>query len=194
MDPAPFPAVVERLKQQMTLVCFHREERSADPAYSRAVFCVEIGATLFDAFFNSSTGYRGAYFASPEEGLAANRFLIDELSQSLVDSASEWVRGVEVTWVRGSLGQPSAKAWLAEEVLALCDRCRGGWSTSYGPELEISNGRWELSNHAHAAWGRQAPSFTKLRLFGGFINGSFEPWVAPHKENRAAQIWAHGWS
>lgn len=190
----PFPEVVNRLKQEMTIVCFHRERRTADTSYSRAVFCAIAGPSLFDLFFNSPTGYRGAYFVAPEAGLEANRFLFNELSLTLVGWAIAHHTDVDRDWLVESLSQPSAKAWLSEEPLSLCSECTGEWGASYVSELEIANARWECSNHVHAAWGRQAPRLTKVRFFGGFVNSASQEWVAGHKQHRANQIWEHGWT
>ena len=182
------------MRREMKLVCFHREPRSADTSYSRAVYCAEIEPHLFDAFFNSPLGYRGAYFVSPEAGLAANRLLLNVLTPSLVSWTNQHYDDIDQEWVIESLSLSSAKAWLAEEPLGLCDACAGEWSTSYVSELEIANGRWERSDHAHAVWGRQAPQFRKVRFFGGFVDSAHQEWTAGHKLGRAKHIWEHGWS
>lgn len=193
-SPLPFLEVVDRLKREMRIVCFHRQERTEDISYSRAVFCVQVGPSLFDSFFNSTSGYRASYFVGPEAGLEANRVLLKELSPTLISWAIRRHSGIDRDWLIESLSLPSAKAWLAEETLSLCSECAGEWSTSYVSELEIANGRWECSDHAHAAWGRQAPRLTKVRIFGGFVNHAHQEWVADHKQKRAQQIWEHGWS
>ena len=189
-----YPEIVTRLKHEMTLVCFHRQPRTGDPSYSRAVFCARVEPALFDLFFNSRTGYRGTYFDAPEVGLNANRLLLDELSPTLVEWAVKHQKDADRNWIVESLSLPSAKAWLAEETLSLCTKCLGEWSSSYVSELKIANARWEVSKHTHAAWGSQAPKLTKLRFFGAFVNAEHQEWVAKHKANRAAQIWEHGWS
>ena len=178
----------------MTIVCFHRDPKTSDPSYARAVFCAGVGHTLFDLFFNSSTGYRGAYFEAPQTGLKANRLLLSEISPALVQWALAGHGDEDRDWLYESLSQPSAKAWLAEETLHLCSECGGEWSASYSPKLRIENGRWETSKHAHATWGCQAPKLTKLRFFGGFVNETHQEWLAAHKQNRAGQIWEHGWT
>ena len=164
------------------------------PSYSRAVFCAVPGPSLFDLFFNSRTGYRGAYFEAPETGLEANRLLFNELSPSLVGWVVANHGDVDRDWLVESLAQPTAKAWLVEEPLGLCSECACEWSASYVSELQIANRRWECSNHVHSAWGRQAPKLTKIRFFGGFTNTMHHEWVAEHKLQRANQIWEHGWT
>jgi len=193
-SPYPFPEVVGQLIETLSVACYHREDKQRDAAYSRAAFCLDVSPRLFDAFFNSSTGYRGGYFESPENGLRANRYLFDQLSGGLRVSAKRLDAKVDDAWLVASLSQPSAKAWLGEDVLALCPKCKGGWSTSYKADLPIQNGRWENSSHIHAEWGCQAPELAKIRLFGGYIDSAHDEWIAPHKESRAEQIWEHGWT
>lgn len=193
-SPEPFPQVVRHLSQNLSVACFHRETKHRDVDYSRAAFCLDVAPWQFDAFFNSSAGYRGAYFLSPESGLRANRYLFDQLSDALRVSAKNLDSQVDDAWLVASLSQPSAKAWLGEDVLALCSKCKGGWSPSYEPELLIQNGRWEHSSHVHAKWGCQAPELAKIRLFGGFIDSALHEWIPAHKERRADQIWKHGWT
>lgn len=192
--PMPFPELLKALKQNMRFVCFHRELKQRDPSYARADFCADIGHLLFDAFFNAPTGYRGAHFESPEKGLAANQLMIGELSPILIGWALSHNMDVDRAWLAESLSLQTAKAWLAEDAVALCPGCADGWSQSYASDLLISNGRWEHSSHTHAKWGRQAPHLTKLRIFGGFVNDAHQEWVADHKRGRAQQIWEHGWT
>src|ERR1700681_3257452 len=85
--PKPYPELITALTTS-PIACFHREPKQRDDSYTRADFCLDIGDELFDAFFNASTGYRGAYFVEPEKGLAANRQLITELSSVLVEWAT----------------------------------------------------------------------------------------------------------
>jgi hypothetical protein len=175
-------------------LCFHREPKQRDDSYTRADFCLDIGPELFDAFFNTEAGYRGAYFVAPENGVTANRELISTISPSLVEWAVARDATIDRAWVVESLSLPTGKVWLGEDAVALCASCAGGWSGSYVSALHILNDRWEHSTHTHAVWGRQAPESSKLRVFGGFINDQHQEWVADHKRERAQQIWEHGWT
>lgn len=185
--------IVTRLRQEMVPECFHQEPRWSDPSYSRAVFTATVGPRLFDLFFNSRTGYRGAYYDAPDKGLSANRQLFDELAPVLVEWAAVQHVDANRNSITSSLSLPSAKAWLAEEPLSLCGKCLGEWSNSYVSSLHIVNGRWDISKHAHASWGSQAQELTKIRFFGGFVNANNDEWIAAHKSNRASQLWKHGW-
>lgn len=181
------------LRAEFTVVCYHRDPGQTDSSYERAIFCGTVEPTLFDWFFNARTGYRGAYYDSPEAGLRFNRSLIDDLAPTLASWAVAQNRECDSDWIRRSLAAPSAKAWLAEHP-GLCSACAGQWSPSHHSELHIQNGRWEHAVHTHGEWGSQAPYFTKIRIFGGLINGRGEEWVASQKWGRASHIFEHGWS
>ena len=170
-----------------------REPREHDASYARAVFCGTVDPRLFDWFFNARTGYRGAYYEAPAAGTLANRALVDQLSDLLVDWALAQQLDCDRPWILASLTKPSAKAWLAE-CPGLCASCSGEWSPSDVSELQIENSRWEAASHTHSTWGRQAPYLTKIRIFGGLIDSEQSEWLAAHKTDRAAHIWEHGWS
>ena len=192
-QPSPHAELGVALLSGLKLQCFHRERREADPVYARAVFCGSVNPRLFDWFFNASTGYRGAFFVSPEAGFRANRSLVDQLATFLANWAVAQQLEPNSLWALASLAKPSAKAWLAEYP-GLCPRCAGEWTPSYIAELQIENSRWECSSHVHSTWGRQAPTLSKIRIFGGFIGAQQNEWVALHKTERATHIWEHGWS
>ncbi len=191
--PRPAAELAAALRNELTLECYHPDPGQTDFSYVRAVFCGTVGPTLFDWFFNAKTGYRGAYFDSPEAGLQFNRSLIDALAPTLTAWVIARHLANNIDWIITSLAAPSAKAWLAEHP-GLCQACTGEWSPLYVSELAIQNGRWERAAHTLADWGRQAPLLRKIRIFGGLINAQGEEWVASHKLGRSAHIFEHGWS
>jgi hypothetical protein len=188
-QPFVFDELILKLKQEMQVVCFHRDVCDKDNTYSRPMFCVYIGFTLFDLFFNSASGYRGQYFESPNQGNNANRRLLDTLSPLLVNWALANNQPIDLDWLNTSLSQNSSKAWLVEYYALNCQECDNEWTSSYKPELMIENQRWNKSSN-----GAQAPQFSKIRIFGGFINHQKDEWVADHKKCRATHIWQNGWS
>lgn len=189
----PHADLAGALKRGLALRCFHREPREHDASYERAVFSGTVDHGLFDWFFNASTGYRGAFYAAPDVGVRANRALLDHLVEFLLDWALAQQPNRDRSWILASLSKPSAKAWLAEHP-GLCPSCAGEWSSSYVSDLQIQNNRWENSSHVHAAWGRQVPRLTKIRIFGGFVDEHHGEWLAAHKSARATHISGHGWS
>lgn len=192
-QPPPHADLADALRRGLALMCYHREPREHDDSYKRAVFCGAVESCLFDWFFNASTGYRGAYYESPDVGIRANRALLDFLADFLVNWSLIQKLDHDRSWIVASLSKPSAKVWLAEHP-GLCPSCAGEWDSSYISELQILNKRWENSSHVHAEWGRQAPRLTKIRFFGGFIDKDHSEWLADHKNERASHIWEHGWS
>ena len=190
-----FEDIVTQLDREMSIVCYHKEPCRARSEYSRAIFCVEVTHELFDVFFNSPTGYRGAYFESPEQGRIANRLLLNTAMPKLVTwEHANCPDKKEPDFVAKSLSEESAKAWLAEEQAFICEQCKGEWHASLQVDCEINNGRWECDTHLHAKWGRQAYQFRKIRFFGAFLNDKGEEYVAGHKKCRAQDIHQWGWS
>ena len=150
--------------------------------------------TAFDITFNSEFGLRGAYFRSPDDGEEFDRNLIATLSPKLFDWSKSQQSNFDADVAVRSLEAPSAKVWLAEKTLHLCERCEGEWSSDLASDLTISNGRWELVSKTHANWGRMAHYFSKLRILGAFVNDTNEEYVAEHKRNRSQHILEHGWT
>jgi hypothetical protein len=190
----PFDDIAARLNREMEIRCCHTCDCDDEAGFKRVIYCVTITAELFDAFFNSRSGYRGAYFQSPEQGLRANEILLNIVRPRLLG----WMRihcpGQDPEFAAASISSLSAKAWLAEEPLARCAECKGEWNSSMRANLEIMNCRWECDLHAHAEWGRQAYLFSKVRFIGAFLNSDGEEYVAPHKLDRAKQISRCGWA
>jgi hypothetical protein len=191
---APFEDIAGRLERDMEIVCCHTPDCCDKPGYKRTIYGVEVAPQLFDVIFNSQSGYRGAYFQSPERGLSANGLVLSTVAPRLVAWTRDHCVDQDPTFAAKSLSAASAKLWLAEESLLLCDRCKGEWSPSMRADLEIINGRWERDSHTHAEWGRQAHWFRKVRFIGAFLNDAGDEYVAIHKKGRATDICARGWS
>ena len=149
---------------------------------------------LFDLFYNSPHGYRGAYFRSPGEGLDANATFIDVLTPKLMSQSEIGATQSEKDFIRESLTSPSAKLWLAENGLGICPNCEGEWGNPADSLPEIINGRWELGNESSAIRGRKAPRLSKIRVFGAFLDDRYNEFVPARKRHRAKQIHQCGWS
>ncbi len=190
----PFEDIAGWIRREMDILCGHTVDCGDKQGYRRVIYCVEVTPYLFDIFFNSQYGYRGAYYQSPECGLSANALLFNTVAPRLI----EWTRNhyavQDTEFATKSLLGESAKAWLAEETLSRCEQCTGEWNSSVRSDIEILNCRWESDSHQHAEWGRQAPLFRKIRFIGAFLNDAGEEYVASHKKDRAADICARGWS
>jgi hypothetical protein len=70
-----FDAVAEDIRQKMEVLCCHPDPWGKIPPFNPVVYCIRVPAPVFDRFFNSQYGYRGAYFRSPFDGLSANEGL-----------------------------------------------------------------------------------------------------------------------
>jgi hypothetical protein len=190
-----FEAIVTEITARMDVLCCHVEPSQTGPAgFRRPVFCLKVTRPLFDQFFNSRVGYRAAFFRSPYEGLKANNQLLRALLPGLMASEHSAPCNEEPVFVTESLTSESAKAWLAEAAIGLCDACRGEWSHPGGDPVEIRNGRWELQACRNSAWGRTAPYLTKIRVFGGFLNDALHELIPSRKRHRAWEIHQWGWS
>jgi hypothetical protein len=187
-------AIVERIEREMSVLCFHLQPCDDDTAYARPVFCVQVTSQLFDAFFNSPAGYRGAYYASPFSGLEANHLLITRLLPRLVAHAETTSPGFDSSFSFASFTATSAKAWLAERSLELCKNCEGEWRHPNDDVWEIQNERWERTNSPNSKKGRKAPFHSKIRLFGAFLNSKWDEFVPAHKRRRAFDINETGWA
>jgi hypothetical protein len=189
-----FDVIVSGIEREMTVLCYHPQQCCDNRDFSRVIYCIRVPGTLFDLFFNSENGYRGSYFDSPYVGLEANAMFIQSLEARLL----EWTRanrGVEgISFARESLRTPSAKAWLAERSLDLCDLCAGEWGAPHDDAPGILNGRWEVSDQPAAKSGRKAPYLTKLKIFGAFLNDRHDEFIAARKRHRAQDVHRFGWS
>ena len=189
-----FTAVVEQIKNDVSVLCFHLQYCHDDNAYSRPIFCVQVTSQLFDAFFNSPVGYRGAFYSSPFSGLEANYLLMEQLLPQMVRWADANIPGHDSSFSIASLAAHSAKAWLAERSLELCDQCEGEWTHPQDSAAEILNGRWERTDSANARKGRKAPLHSKIRLFGAFLSGYGDEFVPARKCRREFDISESGWA
>lgn len=192
-DPPGFTEIAEAIRTGMKVLCCHPERCDLAAGFERFVYCLNIGRELFDLFFNSRNGYRAAFFRSPYEGLRANAELLAMLTPSLV--ASEATGGEKASkLIEESLTSPTAKVWLAEPEVGFCSLCAGEWSNPSNANAEIRNGRWECSSHDNAKKGRKAPYFTKLRVFGAFLNHASDEVIAGRKRHRAVHLNQWGWA
>jgi hypothetical protein len=194
LTPRPFEDVVEHVAKEMNIACCHIRDCCDRAGYKRAIYCADVSEALFDTFFNSQYGYRGSYFDSPECGVVSNEVLFREVGPRLLKWTRTELPDLDCEFAARSLAGVSAKVWLAEESLTICQKCQGEWSSSTKAALQIVNGRWECDSHTHAQWGRQAHRLRKLRFIGAFLNDSDDEYVAPHKRARARDIWARGWA
>ena len=192
-EPPSFRAIVEAIRADMQVLCCHPERCDVADGFDRIIYCVKIDQTLFDLFFNSRAGYRAAFFQSHYDGLRANTEVIAMLTPSLVSSSATQDQRPRV-FIEESLSSSSAKVWLAEPEIGFCAECAGEWKKPKDDDAEIFNGRWECDPHSNAVNGRKAPYFTKLRIFGAFLNARYDEVVPGRKRHRASHLYQWGWA
>jgi hypothetical protein len=174
------------------ILCCH-EDQISGTSFKRVAYSIDVGEELFDLFFNSWGGYRAAFYRSPFDGLRVNRLCLDSLESALLDARA----AIQTEVVQESLRSGSAKIWLAERgksTVPGCPGCEGEWEAHGEMPSEIFNDRWELSDHYKAKWGRRAPRFRKLKVFGAFLDQHRNEFVPNDKRFRAEEISAFGWA
>jgi hypothetical protein len=189
-----YTKIVNNVFREMKILCCHRCNCDDMIGFSRVSFALAISHTTFDLFFNSEHGYRGAYFKSPQSGLAANGCCIRRLAPALLAWARQNDPSVDQAFAKESLYSPTAKMWLAEVGADICGNCEGEWGNPSNDLPEIVNGRWDEADSALSRLGRKAPYLTKLRVFGAFLNERYDEFTPARKRHRAQEINACGWS
>jgi hypothetical protein len=198
-----FEAIAGEIRQTMSVLCCHKDPCDRGPVepaddghvalFRRPVYCISVARPLFDRFFNSRQGYRGAYFRSPYKGLQANDLLMRTLAPGLIasdpscDGAALGAAFIEVSLTAGS-----AKAWLTEQN-GFCPQCAGEFPPA-SDDGEIVNGRWELGTSVHSHDGRRAPYLTKIKIMGAFLNDRYDEFIPTRKRARHRDIHEWGWS
>jgi len=194
LAPSSIGEIANRIAGAMEILCCHFHNCDDNADFGRAVYCIRVSEDLFDAFFNSPYGYRGAYFRSPGCGVDANAAFIATLTPSLFKGFGDNSPQDDVAWVRESLAAPSAKARAAENGLHLCSKCEAEIRNPTSAEPEIMNGRWECGDLGHRNNGRKAPRLTKIRVFGGFLDLRRNELVPWRKLHRSEDIHRWGWT
>ena len=194
LAPSTIGTIANRIVAEMQIACCHFQSCDDHANFGRVAYCVQVSEDLFDLFFNSPHGYRGAYFRSPGEGVDANSTFIGALAPRLLAMSAAGASREELTRVRESLSSSSAKVWLAEKGLGICPKCEGEWGPHTDTVPEILNGRWELGQSGQQCNGRKAPRFTQIRVFGAFLDERNKEFVPCRKRHRAKDIHLWGWS
>lgn len=171
-----------------------RAERSA----RQVCFRVLVSPQTFDLFYNSADGLRGRYFQDPNLGFKATKQLIHMLKPSLMQFAeansprfevrSRYASEMSITDVGASLGAPSTKVWVGEEVL-----------TSGQPGLVVQ--RW-LENEGREITGlrskgprwRCALENGEIAVKGAFVDSDGVEHVPESKVRRSEEIHYFGFT
>jgi hypothetical protein len=191
LAPTTVRAIGERIAEAMEIVCCHYQVCDDNTDFGRVIYCLRVSEDLFDLFFNSPHGYRGAYSRSPTEGIEANRTVMEVIAPRLISASEHGALQEEKDWLRESFMSYSAKVWLAENSLGLCPHCEGEWGRPADDAPEILNGRWDK---ARPSYGRKAPRLTKIRVFGAFFDDRRNEFIPSQKRKRPWDIHSCGWA
>jgi hypothetical protein len=146
LAPVSIGEIASRIAGEMEMLCCHFENCGDNADFGRVVYCFRVSGDLFDVFFNSRYGYRGAYFQSPGQGIDANAAFIAAVAPNLMKNNKGEGLEDDLEWVRESLAASSAKVWIAENGLHLCPKVRRSWvqeQRTQGPATyEDSVFRW----------------------------------------------------
>jgi hypothetical protein len=120
LENAPsFNEIVRMLRQAFQACVADGHALASEPANSgrRAVIQFRVNPELYDAFFNSRTGYRAQYWRSTEHGVSENAYLVGNLLAVLCDvpqwpHSENWTLSGEVAML--SLVCAGAKVWVNE--------------------------------------------------------------------------------
>lgn len=194
LAPSTIGTIANRIAAEMEIACCHFQTCHDHSDFGRVAYCIRVSENLFDLFFNSPHGYRGAYYRSPGEGVDANTSFISTVAPKLLAMSAAGASEEELTRIHESLLSVSAKAWLAENGLDLCPECEGEWGNPRDSCADIINGRWEHGESGLQCSGRNAPRLTKIRVFGAFLDDRNNEFIPCRKRHRAQDIHLFGWS
>jgi hypothetical protein len=162
-----------------------RREDLRSVSCRRAAFRVEVKPWLYDAFFNSSVGYRAQYAVSALRGEEKNWELLNALSPGLVAHAGDLLS--DLPSVAKSLAGAGAKVWIDEDEVA--PQLDGPPEIAYQPWIATIRARGD-----GITAGLRAPVGTLLVVYGEWLDhfGAFH--ADPHKLSRAQEIHDVGWT
>lgn len=109
-----FTEVVEIVVRDMEVLCCHSQVCDDMAGFSRVILNQRVPPATFDLFFNSESGYRGAYFESLYIGLVANEACLRRLTPLLLAWAEQHEPSLDRKFAQQSLASLTAKVWLNE--------------------------------------------------------------------------------
>lgn len=174
----------------------------------RPAWRIQLNETVLDKFFNGRMGIRAQYYVSPYHGQKKNKYLLTELMDGLIRIAPEEClrkSGVDTKYLRKSLSQSSAKAWISEKNLKGVKIIRAGgqfddqsiqndWlDMARDVTMGIYNDEYQL--YYAAVNGVQAPIPDQLEIKGAWLTEKDQmEYVTPAKRDRDCQIFMFGFS
>lgn len=185
-----FEKVFLQLYHTIEIVDAHvcESEELGVPDCCRPEIVLEVGSETFDAFFNSTGGYRAQYLSDPDHGQAANNQLLRKLEPILTNEVVKrrGEKHLSREEVCSALLANSAKIWPDEDELDFTEA-----------SIDLAVDRWKQPCdwiNAPSDAGLWAPEGSRLKVFGAFI----DPWgnevVSRMKIRRRFDIYECGYS
>jgi hypothetical protein len=175
------------------------ERSSLDCSHHRVVVQFQVGATIYNQFFNGLSGYRGQFYFSETNGLRFNAVLISKIRNYLLRHMTSVVVPFEIgakfisvigkvvvskEQIFSSLNPTMAKAWRADCLITNSAKLEPVELVGIGPKIGLpGNQEWDsLIRSEDDSW---------LEIKGAFLSNSLlyqikTPW------ERAATLHARG--
>jgi len=174
----------------------------------RPAWWIQLDQKVLDKFFNGRMGIRAQYYVSPYHGKKMNQYFLSKLLDDLIQKVPKnelKKHGVDAAFLRTSLSQSSAKAWISETNLKGEKIIRAGGhfddESIQNDWLDIArdvkNGIYndEYQLYYAAVNGVQTPVPDQLEIKGAWLTGTKQlEYVTPDKRDRHCQIFMFGFS
>jgi hypothetical protein len=179
-----YERIVQRLVAEVTLLELKRERAQSSLGYFRVCITLQAHRATVDQFHNGSSGYRAQYYQRESNG---ERALLDRLRSRVIELvAAQTKRTCPLDWVRMSLENRDAKAWIHQ----------GRW-IRYGRAIDrhLAVTRWVEAQQSSdkncrrkARYGGLIPrGENRIDLKGGFLTFSGKP-LGTLKPGRARDL------
>lgn len=203
-----FAEIVHRIVAEMVNISFHPATGSKEAKGKvRAEFFFNVREETLDLFFNSSCGIRAQYYLDPQKGAEGNRLAIEGVEDKLFAGGTHLQQQLmTLEQIKKSLKYGSAKIWICEDTSTLDQK---GRDQEQIVALEVPRwlecmqqvlASWDAnqspcpSNKSRALLGVQAPTGTRMKVLGAWIDGNNQEFVVPSKVGRSLEIHRYGFS
>lgn len=190
-----FDEVIELVKAG-TVEYFKLEPRrdSSCLSCSRIFYRLHIGEYAYDAFFNSTVGYRAQYCISTENGNRQNRRLIDAITPLLLDAIKgENEHNCPMPKVLASLRGEGSKIWINDNDWPDIDEIHINYQPWITKAQAATKGNiQDQAARTYAAVGILAPLNTHIEVKGAWLTLDDLEWNDPDKTHRAEDIRNYG--
>jgi len=162
-------------------LCLRWVQACDKPDFFRLEAAFRVSAELFDWIFNGRTGYRAAYWLSPQHGMLFNATALCALESAI---KLAWEKGLlaELCWerLRASLLGQESKIWVTNDSLHFRSECRG----------ELLPARWAETDGVGTCL--PMPGRPGVDIKGTFLDAKGERWLSELKGDRHERLHQRG--